>query len=72
MRLLDEDACSLLETDLRVRLTLGGTDLDLAIENLFDSSRDIFAYGNPLRFSSGRQYTPQRPLTGRISIRRRF
>lgn len=70
--LIDQPMGNVLETDLAVRLKLAETDIEIAIENLLDNRQNVFAYGNPLRLASSRQYTPQTPLSGRISIRHQF
>ncbi len=61
-----------LESSLSARARLSGMDVELAIENLFDRRSDTFAYGNPLRFATTRQYTPQTPLTVRVAVHRLF
>jgi len=69
---LDRPMGRVLESSLRAGVTIGGVAMDLVADNLFDNSSDTFAYGNPLRFPLGRQFTPQRPRTVSLSIGRRF
>lgn len=44
----------------------------LAVDNLFDSAGDTFAYGNPFSLKLTRQSTPQRPRTISLEVRARY
>lgn len=46
--------------------------LGLAVDNLFDSAGDTFAYGNPFKLKRSGQSTPQRPRTVSLEIRVRY
>jgi outer membrane receptor protein involved in Fe transport len=69
---LDRPVGKILESRIEGNVAFGDYELSIRIENLFDRSSDTFAFGNPLRFFAGRQYTPQRPLTAVISLLRQF
>ena len=61
-----------IESGIEGRVALGGFDLSLAVDNLLNRSSDVFAFGNPLRFASMPQFTPQRPISAVFAIRREF
>ncbi|UAL09933.1 TonB-dependent receptor domain-containing protein [Caulobacter segnis] len=54
------------------RLWSDRLSLDLALDNLFDSAGDTFAYGNPFTLRLSRQATPQRPRTISLEVRARY
>ncbi|WP_241772948.1 TonB-dependent receptor [Erythrobacter sp. SG61-1L] len=61
-----------LESSLQARLDLGQVGFALDVDNPFGSGADLFAFGNPLRFGSLRQYTPQTPASVTLSAHCRF
>lgn len=69
---LDRSMGRVLESRLDGRVRFDRLELGLQIANLFDRSADTFAYGNPLRFKVLRQFTPQRPRRGSLTLLRRF
>ncbi len=69
---LDRPMGKLLETRLEGHADLGRFTLTLAIDNLFDSHGDSFAFGNILRFPTMRQFTPQRPRAISLAVARGF
>ncbi|PEQ12404.1 hypothetical protein B2G71_12610 [Novosphingobium sp. PC22D] len=69
---VDRPMGKVLESSLSGRARLLGMDVELEIENLFDRRSDTFAYGNQLRFSSTEQFTPQTPLTARLTLQKSF
>lgn len=69
---IDRPMGKVLESSLTARARLAGMDVAVEIENLFDRRDSLFAYGNPLRFASAMQYTPQAPLSARITLRKAF
>lgn len=69
---IDQPMGKVLESSLTAQARLAGFDLRLDIDNLLDRRDDLFAYGNPLRFASGRQYTPQTPFSARFTLQRSF
>jgi hypothetical protein len=69
---LDRPVGKILESRLEGHLAFREYELSLRIENLLDRSSDTFAFGNPLRFFAGRQYSPQPPLTAVASLLRQF
>ncbi len=60
------------ETGLELQLRLGQTDLLVEVDNLLDRQDNRFAYGNQLRFSSGKLCTPQPPRQLSVSLRHSF
>lgn len=70
--LADRPMGKVLESSLTARARLAGGDIEMAIDNLLDRRGNVFAYGNPLRFASGAQYTPQAPFSARVTLRRNF
>lgn len=58
---IDRPMRSYVETRLQAQADLEGVRLTISAENLLNTARDGFAYGNPLRFFTTRQFTPQRP-----------
>jgi outer membrane receptor protein involved in Fe transport len=69
---IDRPMGEVLETGLRAEMTLGGIAFELAADNLLGGSADTFAFGNPLRFALGRQFTPQAPRRVSLSARTTF
>jgi outer membrane receptor protein involved in Fe transport len=59
-------------TRFAARLWSDRLSLGLAVDNLFDSAGDTFAYGNPFTLRISRQTTPQRPRTVSVEVRARY
>ncbi|OCC25557.1 TonB-dependent receptor [Croceicoccus estronivorus] len=70
--LLDRPMGRILESKVEVTAQWAGCDFALAGENLFNRRDDSFAFGNPLRFATMRQYTPQSPLRVSLAVRKSF
>lgn len=51
-------------------LATSGVLLSARIDNMFDIKGDSFAFGNPFSIREGRQFTPLRPRTLTLSVRR--
>lgn len=69
---IDRPMGSYIDTRLEARTSFKGLRVSIAADNLFGGARDSFAYGNPLRFATIRQYTPQRPGSISLSLSRDF
>ncbi|WP_336980748.1 TonB-dependent receptor [Altererythrobacter fulvus] len=69
---VDRPIGNYLESGLQARIDLGRVDFSLDLDNLFASSADQFAFGNPLRFSAMRQYTPQAPTSLSLAAHCKF
>lgn len=69
---LDRPMGNLLESRLEANADWRGYTLNLAIDNFLNRKSDSFAFGNPLRFSSGPQFTPQRPLQVSFALTAHF
>ncbi|MBD3774177.1 MAG: TonB-dependent receptor [Rhodobacteraceae bacterium] len=69
---IDRPMGRVLESALEGRITLGPAQLSLGVDNLLGRAGDTFAYGNPLRFATTRQYTPQAPRTVTIALQAGF
>jgi iron complex outermembrane recepter protein len=65
---IDRPMGSYLDSRIEAQARLGRTWISLAAENLFGGTDDSFAFGNPLRFTTTRQYTPQRPANVSIGM----
>ena len=52
--------------------SVGGLELRLHVDNLLDARADTFAFGNPFRVRSEREYTPLRPRSIRLGLAHRF
>jgi len=59
---LDRPMGNLLESRLEANAVWRSYSFSIGIDNFLNRASDSFAFGNPLRFSSGPQFTPQRPL----------
>ncbi|WP_233206813.1 hypothetical protein [Caulobacter sp. FWC2] len=59
-------------TRLAARLWSDRLSLGLAIDNLFDSAGDTFAYGNPFTLKLSGQSTPHWPRTVSLEIHVRY
>ncbi len=66
--LLDRPMGNLVDTGMEGRVRLHNFTLSVAATNLLGRRGDSFAFGNALRFSTTRQYTPQQPPTLSISL----
>ncbi len=59
---IDRPMGSYIENRIEAQATLGaGLRISVAADNLLGGTQDSFAFGNPLRFATTRQYTPRRP-----------
>lgn len=67
--LLDRPMGKLLDGGLEGNWKLDNFTLSVTANNILGRSSDSFAFGNALRFSTSRQYTPQQPPTLSISLR---
>jgi outer membrane receptor protein involved in Fe transport len=65
---LDRPMGNYLETSARAEARRGRWLLALEGRNLFNAHGDTFAYGNPLRIFSTRQYVRQEPFSMRLSV----
>jgi outer membrane receptor protein involved in Fe transport len=65
---LDRRMGNYLETGLRASAQRGRWVLALETRNVFNARGDTFAYGNPLRIFSTRQYVRQDPFSLRMSV----
>lgn len=57
-------------SNVSAQVYTGQYSLGLYVSNLFNTSNDTFAYGNPFSFGQVRQVTPQRPRTLTLSLTR--
>jgi outer membrane receptor protein involved in Fe transport len=69
---LDRPMGRVLESGIEGRLALDGFDISLSVDNLLNRSADVFAFGNPFRFATMPQFTPQRPISATLAVRRAF
>lgn len=69
---IDRAMGKLVESRVEGQINLGDFILTAAIENLLGEDEDSFAFGNPLRFRSARQYIPMAPRQVSVGISRRF
>lgn len=69
---VDRDMGRILDTDFKLFMRWSSTDLELLLRNLLDARKSSFAFGNPLRFFTTQQFTPQPPLSVQLSLRRYF
>ncbi|HWT42888.1 MAG TPA: TonB-dependent receptor [Sphingopyxis sp.] len=69
---IDRAMGRLIESRVEGQINLGGFILTASIANLLGEDEDSFAFGNPLRFRSMRQYIPMAPRHFSIGISRQF
>ena len=69
---LDRPMGDLLESRIEATVAIDGFETAIAVNNLFDSKADSFAFGNPMRISTARQYTPQDPLLVSVAVLKHF
>lgn len=69
---LDRPMGNLLESRLEANTDWHGYTLGIGIDNFLARKADTFAFGNPLRFSIGPQFTPQQPLHVSFSLTTHF
>ena len=69
---LDRPMGRMLESGIEGRLRLDRWQMALKLDNLLQRSADEFSFGNPLRFFTARQYTPQRPLNASLTFQASF
>lgn len=65
---LDRPMGNYLETNLDLKARRGPWTLAIEARNLFDARGDSFAYGNPLRIFSMRQYVRQEPRSASLTL----
>ena len=70
--LVDRPIGDYIESKLQGRLDLGRFDLTLDASNLFSSRADQFAFGNPLKFATQRQYSAQAPFKLALGLHSSF
>jgi outer membrane receptor protein involved in Fe transport len=70
--LLDRPMGDYLESGIEGRIDFGRFGLTLALDNILGQDTDQFAFGNPLRFFTMRQFTPQPPVNGSITLHSSF
>jgi len=68
---LDRAMGRVLESRLDGWIDWGRTRLDVRVDNLFNRSSNLFAFGNPFRIATA-QFTPQRPTSATITLTRVF
>lgn len=69
---IDRPMGKLLESSFEWKLALDTATLTFRIENLLGRKDDTFAFGNSLRFSTSRQFTPQPPTRISLNLVTRF
>ena len=69
---LDRPMGNALDARLGGRIALGRWSLGVQIDNLFDSRANLFAYGNPFRVITARQFVPAAPTRAAITLRAAF
>lgn len=62
----------LVEGQAEARVHWGRLDVTARIDNLFGEDEDMFAFGNALRFSTLRQFTPMAPRQITLAVSARF
>lgn len=62
----------LIEGQIEGRVHLGAFAVTARIDNPLGEDEDAFAFGNPLRFATRRQYTPMAPRQFSLSVSTRF
>jgi acyl-CoA synthetase (AMP-forming)/AMP-acid ligase II len=62
----------LIEGQAEARIHWGMLDVTARIDNLFGEDEDMFAFGNALRFSTLRQFTPMAPRQITLAVSARF
>jgi outer membrane receptor protein involved in Fe transport len=60
------------QIDLTAALDVGALQFNLSATNLFNTSGNSFAYGNPFSAARGQQITPLRPRTVRFGMKLEF
>ncbi|MEJ2456817.1 MAG: TonB-dependent receptor, partial [Novosphingobium sp.] len=69
---LDRTMGNLVESTFEVHARLRAWDLGLRVQNLFADKGNTFAFGNPFRYRTMPQYTPQRPMVLNLLVSRAF
>ena len=69
---IDRAMGKLIESRVEGQINLGDFILTASIENLLGEDEDSFAFGNPLRFRSTRQYIPMAPRHFSVGLSRQF
>lgn len=57
-----------LDVRLGARILFGRWNFGLQVDNLLDSRANVFAYGNPFRVKTGRQFVPAAPPRAALTI----
>ena len=65
---LDRPMGEALDARLGGRIALGRWSLGVQIDNLFDSRANLFAYGNPFRVLTARQFVPSAPTRAALTL----
>lgn len=60
---LDRAMGNYVESNLEVHLAHAGWQVALSVQNLLGDKGNVFAFGNPLRYRTMAQFTPQAPTT---------
>lgn len=69
---LDRPMGNVLDARLGGRIALGRWSLAAQLDNLFDGRANQFAYGNPFRLRTSRQYVPAAPTRASLSLAAAF
>lgn len=69
---LDRPMGRLVQSGVELHAVLDDWQLDLQAENLLSRRGNTFAYGNPFRYRTMEQFTPQRPLKFSLMVSRAF
>lgn len=65
---LDRPMGKVLDVRLGARILFGRWNFGLQVDNLLDSRANVFAYGNPFRVKTGRQFVPAAPPRAALTI----
>lgn len=65
---LDRKMGRVTESEFEMHLARGQLEFAISVRNLLGDKSNVFAFGNPLRYRSAAQYTPQEPTTLVLSM----
>ena len=65
---LDRKMGKVFDLSFDAHATLGRLGVELSTSNLLNQRANVFAFGNPLRYRTMDQYTPQQPRTVKIGL----
>ena len=65
---LDRSMGDTLSSSMGISAARGALALSFKLDNVFGARSDSFAYGNPLRIFTARQYVPQAPTSFRFTL----